>query len=43
MATEGGARALHLPQVGRISTGWKADLLLIDAAFPTPPAEWNSV
>jgi cytosine/adenosine deaminase-related metal-dependent hydrolase len=41
LATEGGAKALNLDKVGRIETGWKADLQLIDAAFPTPPAEWN--
>lgn len=41
MATEGGARALHLPQVGKLAPGWKADLQLIDAAFPTPATEWN--
>jgi cytosine/adenosine deaminase-related metal-dependent hydrolase len=41
MATEGGARALHLPNVGRLAPGWCADLQLIDANFPTPAAEWN--
>jgi len=41
MATEGGARALNLKHVGRIEAGWKADLLLIDAGFPTPAADWN--
>ncbi len=41
LATEGGARALNLEGVGRISPGWKADLLLIDARFPTPAGEWN--
>ncbi len=41
LATEGGARALDLEGVGRISPGWKADLLLIDARFPTPAGEWN--
>jgi cytosine/adenosine deaminase-related metal-dependent hydrolase len=41
MATEGGARALHLPRVGKLAPGWKADLQLIDAAFPTPAAGWN--
>ncbi len=41
MATEGGARALNLDGVGRISPGWKADLVLIDARFPTPAGEWN--
>jgi 5-methylthioadenosine/S-adenosylhomocysteine deaminase len=41
LATEGGARALNLKSVGRIETGWKADLQLIAADFPTPAAEWN--
>ncbi|HEX7598886.1 MAG TPA: amidohydrolase family protein [Polyangia bacterium] len=41
LATEGGARALNLEGVGRISPGWKADLQLIDVRFPTPAAEWN--
>jgi 5-methylthioadenosine/S-adenosylhomocysteine deaminase len=41
MATEGGAQALNLEKVGRIEAGWKADLQLIDANFPTPAGEWN--
>lgn len=41
LATEGGARALGLDRVGRISPGWKADLQLIDARFPTPAGDWN--
>lgn len=41
LATEGGARTLNLEKVGRIRAGWKADLQLIDADFPTPAAEWN--
>ena len=41
MATEGGAQALNLEKVGRIEAGWKADLQLIDAGFPTPAGEWN--
>lgn len=36
LATEGGARALGLPQVGRLEPGWQADLQLIDATLPTP-------
>ncbi len=40
-ATEGGARALNLEKVGRIKPGWKADLQLISADFPTPAGEWN--
>ncbi len=42
MATEGGARALHLDGVGRIAPGWQADMQLIDlATLPTPPAAHN--
>jgi 5-methylthioadenosine/S-adenosylhomocysteine deaminase len=41
MATEGGARALHLPWVGKLVPGWKADLQLIAADFPTPATEGN--
>jgi 5-methylthioadenosine/S-adenosylhomocysteine deaminase len=41
MATEGGARALGLERVGRISKGWQADLQLIDTRFPTPAEEHN--
>jgi 5-methylthioadenosine/S-adenosylhomocysteine deaminase len=41
LATEGGARALGLNRVGKISVGWHADLQLIDANFPTPATEWN--
>ncbi len=41
LATEGGARTLNLEKVGRIETGWKADLQLIGADFPTPAGEWN--
>jgi 5-methylthioadenosine/S-adenosylhomocysteine deaminase len=41
LATEGGARSLNLERVGRIEAGWKADLQLIAADFPTPPGEWN--
>ena len=41
LATEGGARALDLEKIGRIDVGWKADLQLIDADFPTPAGEWN--
>ena len=36
LATEGGAQALGFEKVGRIASGWQADLQLIDAAFPTP-------
>jgi cytosine/adenosine deaminase-related metal-dependent hydrolase len=41
LATEGGARAIGLEQVGRIEAGWKADLQLIAADFPTPAGAWN--
>ncbi len=41
LATEGGARTLNLEQVGRIEAGWKADIQLIAADFPTPAGEWN--
>jgi cytosine/adenosine deaminase-related metal-dependent hydrolase len=36
LATEGGAKALGLEKVGRIETGWQADLQLINAYLPTP-------
>ena len=36
MATEGGAEALGLHQVGRLEVGWSADLQLVDGNFPTP-------
>jgi cytosine/adenosine deaminase-related metal-dependent hydrolase len=41
LATEGGARALGLDRVGRLTPGWQADLQLIDADFPTPATEHN--
>jgi cytosine/adenosine deaminase-related metal-dependent hydrolase len=41
LATEGGANALNLKSVGRIEPGWKADLQLISADFPTPAGTWN--
>jgi 5-methylthioadenosine/S-adenosylhomocysteine deaminase len=41
LATEGGARTLGLDSVGRIQAGWKADLQLITADFPTPVGAWN--
>ncbi|MDD5367906.1 MAG: amidohydrolase family protein [Anaerolineaceae bacterium] len=41
LATEGGAKALHMHRVGQINPGWKADVQLIDARFPTPAGEWN--
>jgi 5-methylthioadenosine/S-adenosylhomocysteine deaminase len=43
MATEGGARAIGLTDVGRIAPGWKADLQLIDATFPTPATPHNLI
>lgn len=36
LATEGGAQALNLEKVGRIQTGWQADLQLIKPNLPTP-------
>jgi 5-methylthioadenosine/S-adenosylhomocysteine deaminase len=36
LATEGGARALGLEKVGRLSPGWQADLQLFKAVLPTP-------
>lgn len=41
MATEGGAQALGLDRVGRLDVGWKADLQLVDAVFPTPINDHN--
>jgi 5-methylthioadenosine/S-adenosylhomocysteine deaminase len=41
MATEGGAKALGFEKVGRIESGWQADLQLIDADLPTPVEEHN--
>jgi 5-methylthioadenosine/S-adenosylhomocysteine deaminase len=41
LATEGGARALGLERVGRLTPGWKADVQVIDADLPTPLAEHN--
>jgi 5-methylthioadenosine/S-adenosylhomocysteine deaminase len=41
LATEGGAEAIGLKNVGRLEPGWAADLQLIDAVFPTPTTEHN--
>jgi cytosine/adenosine deaminase-related metal-dependent hydrolase len=41
LATEGGARSIGLDSVGRLASGWQADLQLIDADLPTPLAEHN--
>lgn len=41
IATEGGARALGLEKVGRLESGWQADLQLIDARLPTPLTAHN--
>ena len=41
LATEGGARALGFEKVGRIESGWQADLQLIDANLPTPLQDHN--
>jgi 5-methylthioadenosine/S-adenosylhomocysteine deaminase len=36
LATEGGARTLGLEKIGKVQTGWIADLQLIDGNLPTP-------
>lgn len=41
LATEGGAKALNFEKVGRIETGWQADMTLINADLPTPVEEHN--
>lgn len=42
MATAGGAEALGLGhRIGRLAPGYRADLQLIDAGFPTPPSAHN--
>jgi 5-methylthioadenosine/S-adenosylhomocysteine deaminase len=41
LATAGGARALGLEKVGRLTPGWQADLQLIDSQFSTPVAVHN--
>ncbi len=41
LATEGGAKALSLEKVGRLETGWQADLQLIDGRLPTPLSAHN--
>lgn len=41
LATEGGARALGLHEIGRIEEGWAADLQLIDCSMPTPLEKHN--
>ena len=41
MATEGGAAALGLADVGRLDVGYRADLQLVDCVFPTPTTEHN--
>jgi cytosine/adenosine deaminase-related metal-dependent hydrolase len=41
LATEGGAKALGISGVGRIETGWQADLQLINAELPTPVETHN--
>jgi cytosine/adenosine deaminase-related metal-dependent hydrolase len=41
LATEGGAKAIGLEKVGRISQGWQADLQLFRPNLPTPILEHN--
>ena len=41
LATEGGAKAMGMENVGRLEKGWVADLQLIDAIFPTPTKAHN--
>jgi cytosine/adenosine deaminase-related metal-dependent hydrolase len=41
LATEGGAKSLGLEKVGRLETGWQADLQLFKADLPTPLKEHN--
>ncbi|RME97126.1 MAG: amidohydrolase [Chloroflexi bacterium] len=41
MATEGGAQAIGLQNVGRLEPGWAADLQIIRADLPTPAAAHN--
>jgi cytosine/adenosine deaminase-related metal-dependent hydrolase len=41
LATEGGARAIGLEKVGRLASGWQADLQLFKADLPTPLQEHN--
>ncbi|MDH3753393.1 MAG: amidohydrolase family protein [Acidimicrobiia bacterium] len=41
LATEGGANALGLDQVGRLDVGWSADLQVVDGSFPTPLSPHN--
>jgi cytosine/adenosine deaminase-related metal-dependent hydrolase len=41
LATEGGAKAIGLEKVGRLQTGWQADLQLFKPDLPTPLKEHN--
>ena len=41
LATEGGAKAVGLEKVGRLETGWQADLQLFEPDLPTPLKEHN--
>lgn len=43
MATQGGADALGLVDVGRLDAGWAADLQIVDLATPTPVRPHNLV
>jgi cytosine/adenosine deaminase-related metal-dependent hydrolase len=41
LATEGGARALGLEKIGRLSPGWQADLQIFKPTLPTPLTDSN--
>ena len=43
MATEGAAEALGLDGIGRLETGYSADLQLVEATFPTRLTEHNLI
>lgn len=43
MATEGGARALGLSQIGRLEAGWSADLQVVDIRLPTDISAENLI
>lgn len=43
MATQGGADALGLADVGRLEPGWLADLQIVDIRMPTPVTAHNLI